>query len=278
MSETGRLPHFLIIGFMKCGTTSVSAWLSARPDVFISNPKEPGFFSHDERWARGLDWYKQLFSAALPGQLAGEATQAYTHEDRSATTAKRIEEVLPNAKLVCVLRHPVERLRSQYRHWRLTGRESRPISEALLVPGNPYIARSQYYECLRPYIDRFSRDQIHLARIDDLLDPAGTGWFDLLAFLDLSPAPHRGEARNVSEQWRVQTSIAKLIPETLRRSRARLPAPIRRVARRLLTRHPEDLQDVIVESSQPIDSDTIEPIWADLRKLEGWLRHGLGWP
>jgi hypothetical protein len=68
-----RLPDFLILGIMKSGTTWLYRWLEQHPNIFLSAIKEPNFFSRDEVWSKGLQWYSELFAAAEDGQLAGEA-------------------------------------------------------------------------------------------------------------------------------------------------------------------------------------------------------------
>ena len=78
--------------------------------------------------------------------------------------------VLPAARLVYLLRHPVERLRSQYRHnWRRAV-ETEAFLKAVQRPGNPYGGRSLYASRLQPYIHRFPRDQICVVRFEDLID------------------------------------------------------------------------------------------------------------
>src|SRR5947208_14127778 len=99
-----RLPDFLIVGAMKAGTTSLAAWLRAHPDVFMPPQKEIHFF--DAQWERGVPWYADQFAGAPEGALVGEATPAYM-----VTTAflDRMASVVPNARLLVVLREPVAR-------------------------------------------------------------------------------------------------------------------------------------------------------------------------
>ena len=67
------LPDFLIVGAMKCGTTTLSAQLAAQSGVFMTDPKEPNFFSNDEVWSLGEGWYRALFAGAGSQDLKGEA-------------------------------------------------------------------------------------------------------------------------------------------------------------------------------------------------------------
>lgn len=66
-----RLPDFIIIGAMKCATSTLHDQLARQPGLFMSTPKEPNFFSDDEQWGRGLDWYGSLFEAVPGDTLCG---------------------------------------------------------------------------------------------------------------------------------------------------------------------------------------------------------------
>ena len=113
---SGRLPDFMLIGAMKSGTTTLHAYLSRHPGLFLCTPKEPGFFSRDERYARGLDWYRELFTDAQPEQLCGEASTCYSRWPHFENAAPRIAADVPGAKLLYITRDPVERAYSHYRH------------------------------------------------------------------------------------------------------------------------------------------------------------------
>ena len=70
-------PDFILIGAMKCGTSTVSAYLEDHPDVFMLPGQEPNFFSHDEVYARGTGWYEALFEGEGAARLIGEGSNAY---------------------------------------------------------------------------------------------------------------------------------------------------------------------------------------------------------
>src|SRR5690242_14831106 len=77
-TPVGRLPDFVVIGGMKCGSTTLFEYLCRHPDVFMCTPKEPGYFSREKVMARGEAWYRSLFADAKPTQLCGEASTCYT--------------------------------------------------------------------------------------------------------------------------------------------------------------------------------------------------------
>jgi hypothetical protein len=73
-----RRPNFIIIGAMKCATSTLHEQLARQPGFFMSQPKEPNFFSDDSAYARGEDWYLGLFAGTRPGDICGESSTHYT--------------------------------------------------------------------------------------------------------------------------------------------------------------------------------------------------------
>ncbi len=131
-----RLPDFLLLGAPKCGTSALHAALARHPQLFLSEPKEPKFFLTDgppptsgggpgdlPTWGEHVwrrDEYEALFAGAPPGALCGESTVFYLY-DRDAQA--RIHKLLPEARLIAVLRDPVERAHSNWAHLRGAGLE-----------------------------------------------------------------------------------------------------------------------------------------------------------
>lgn len=151
----GALPTVVVIGAMKCGTSAVHEHLDAHPDVVMSRPKELNFFS--EQWDRGLDWYCRQFESEAPAR--GESSPGYTSPSYPEV-ADRMARVAPDVRLVYLVREPFTRALSQYAHHCRDGEEPRPPEEALLDPDSQYAARSRYVERLRPFLERFFRDQL----------------------------------------------------------------------------------------------------------------------
>jgi Sulfotransferase family len=160
---SGALPTLVVIGAMKCGTTSLHGYLDAHPDVGMSQPKELNFFfghgieSADDaetwtfgNWHRGTDWYAAQFDPGCP--VRGEASPGYTSPSHPEAAA-RMAAVVPGARLVYAVRDPVRRAVSQYGHHLRQGTETRPLAEALLDPAAQYVARGRYLERLAPFRD-----------------------------------------------------------------------------------------------------------------------------
>jgi hypothetical protein len=129
-SESGALPGFLIIGAQKCGTTSLYDLLTRHPHVERAALKEVHYFDH--HFDKGIEWYRLQFP--LPkrkGQrklITGEATPNYLFYPDAASRAAK---VVPQARLIVLLRNPVDRAYSHYHHQIRKGRETLGFEEAI---------------------------------------------------------------------------------------------------------------------------------------------------
>ena len=103
----GRLPDFIVIGAMKCATSSLHNRLAAQPGFFMTEPKEPCFFSDDEVWAKGIEWYEGIFADAPEGARCGESSTHYTKLPTYPKTVDRMRRHVPDARLVYVMRSTV---------------------------------------------------------------------------------------------------------------------------------------------------------------------------
>jgi Sulfotransferase family len=189
-----RLPDFLIVGAPKCGTSALHAALARHPGLFLSEPKEPKFFLTDgpppdsgggpgdvETWSEHVwrrDEYEALFADAPRAALCGESTVFYLY-DRAAQ--RRIRALVPEARLVAVLRDPVERAHSNWAHLRGAGLEPEADFVAALdrEPERAaagwahfwhYAAQGRYGEQLDDLFGLFPREQVLLLRYRDLRD------------------------------------------------------------------------------------------------------------
>lgn len=173
-----RLPNFVIVGAMRSGTTSLARYLGAHEDVFMAPQKEVHFF--DRHFHRGIDWYRDQFKGAAGERAVGEATQTYLYDERAML---RMAEVLPDARLVAILRNPIDRAYSHYWHNRSIGRESLDFRTAVsaepdrLRSGDAadrytfsYVDRGRYTRQLRRLAELYPRDAIHVILFDDLLE------------------------------------------------------------------------------------------------------------
>lgn len=168
-AKEGVLPNLIIMGAQKCGTTSLHYYLSLHPDISMSHEKELNFFIPEMNWPRGVDWYKAQFRGAA--DIRGEASPNYTMYPLVSGVPERMHAVVPEAKLIYIVRHPLERIISHYMQAYATGFENRSLSEALadFTGANRYVCRSQYYMQLTQFLPFFPRSRILLLTAEELL-------------------------------------------------------------------------------------------------------------
>jgi len=175
---------FYVVGAMKAGTTSVYSSLDKLPDIFCPKMKEPFFFLSDfekegipsHLYIDSLQEYENLYCHALPGQIKGDFSAIYLW---SREAAKNIHASNPNAKIIAILRSPVDRAISHYRANVRDGTETRPIEKAFSAEINDlsngksaapgYLSCSLYAEQLKRYLKHFKRDQVHIVLFETLV-------------------------------------------------------------------------------------------------------------
>jgi hypothetical protein len=152
-------PDFIVIGAMKSATTTLHEQLARQPGLFMSRPKEPNFFSDNENYVRGWGWYSSLFRPANGADLCGESSTHYSKLPTYPRTVDRMARDLPRLKLIYLIRHPIDRLISQYVHEITTGRITTGVGEA--VDRHPeLIDYSRYSMQLQPYLDAYGFENI----------------------------------------------------------------------------------------------------------------------
>jgi hypothetical protein len=225
-----RLPGFIVLGTQKGGTTTLHQLLRRHPDIFLPQQKEVHYFSlHDDQ---SLNWYSNHYQEAGNHQLCGDITPYYLFHPRCPCS---IHTALPQAKLIVLLRDPVERTISQFFHAKRHGFEPLDLeaaldaeatrladaAAALQQPGNvhfshqkhSYVSRSRYEEQLQRYEALFPRQQILVCRSEDLFGNMPTCLERITHFLGVAPLSTpaatqanagRGEAAKVPNAVRDQ--------------------------------------------------------------------------
>ncbi|HEY2266616.1 MAG TPA: sulfotransferase [Streptosporangiaceae bacterium] len=289
------MPDFLVIGAPKAGTTALHAALARHPGLYTSPVKEPKYFLTDGRppptkggpgdaltyrehiWRR--EDYEALFDAAPPGTLRGESTPLYLY-DRAAM--RRIHEALPGAKLIVVVRDPVERAHSNWTHLWSAGLE--PVGDFVRACGEEerriaagwasfwhYTGLGRYGEQLEYLFTLFPREQILVIRYRLLVDEPAQTLDRICEFLGVPtgvlteiprqnvtshPEPTLGH-RAVSLAQRAGSAIGTLIPGL---TAATLTGPLERY----LQRHSRERQPLSWEQRQEL----IPRFESDIAKLE----------
>lgn len=201
-----RLPDFIIGGAPRSGTTWLRAVLDRHPDIAMAQPArpEPKFFLVDELWSRGLEYYSRRWFESLEAAVVGEKSTNYLESD---VAAARMSSCLPTVRIVFVLREPAERAYSNYRWSVMNGLESLSFADAVAAePAREaayrgedrfrrpysYVSRGEYARLLRPWLERFPRDAIHLLSFDDIVASPGKAVASLHRFLGVDAIPGHG--------------------------------------------------------------------------------------
>lgn len=238
MSEEPRLPNLIIIGAQKCGTTSLHYYLDLHPDIFMSREKELRFFAEEFNWGKGIDWYRSHFRARA--SILGETSPCYSHFTVYRGVPARMAATVPEARLIYVLRDPVERILSHYMHSWASGAETRSLAGALEDPeSSPYVIRSMYYRQLEQYLPFYSDTRILIITAEELLGRDRSKTLrKVFAFLNVDPA---FRSRKFALTWhesrfkRRKTRIGKVLEGLDLQKRLRfLPFEMRGVVEGLL--------------------------------------------
>jgi Sulfotransferase domain len=119
-------PNFLVIGAAKSGTTSLAHYLRAHPKAYM--PRfEPHYFTAERRWKLGQAWYENLCLEAGNAIAVGEKSASYSRYPLYQGVPDRIAALVPGIRIVYLVRHPLLRMRSEYLHRLLNGKESRSL-------------------------------------------------------------------------------------------------------------------------------------------------------
>lgn len=251
------LPTFVIVGAQKAGTTSLWAYLDAHPEVFVCAGKEPGFFVEEITWSKGLAWYETLFAGAEGAKAIGEASTYYTMFPYFDGVPERIDAVLPGVRIIYIMRHPVERMRSGYVQLVEEGKERRPLREALLFDAR-YADISRYCMQIERYYRTFDESRILLLTAEELHDDRQETMARVCRFIgvDDTDIPDVSGEFNRSEDKRAPRPLGRAAFRLAMDER--LPAPLRRRLFRVL--------------SSPLAT---RPIGAEETRMDDDLRHRL---
>jgi Sulfotransferase domain len=201
--QPGRLPNLVVIGGLKCGTTSLHHYLNLHPEVEMSRPKELNFFVAELNWPLGTEWYASHFASRAP--VRGESSPHYTSRPRFEGVAERMRSVLGEARVIYVVRDPIDRMLSHYLHNVGGGYERRPLAEALADPESAYVNRSLYFFQLEPYLEQFGGDRIAIVAREELKTERPGTMRRLFAFLGVDPG---FTSQQFEREWETGTAKA----------------------------------------------------------------------
>lgn len=262
-------PDFVIIGAMKCGTTSLFRWLDAHPDTCLPRVKEPHWFSHPHNMPGGLDGYRGLFAEAPPGVITGEASTVYADPRFAADAAARMALVVPRARLVMLVRDRAARTLSHYRHAVRAGREDRSVAEAV-TPDSEYVRRSLYTQGLAPYLDHFPADQILVGSLE-ALGRDDRLWEAVLGHLGLCRIPRPGGRHNVGAELDAVPGWLHRVAARRRFLLAHVPSDVRTAVKRAAGAL-GDISGTVDADAAAIPADSRERLCADEEQFPCLLR------
>ena len=161
--------YVFMIGAAKCGTTALADMLGQHPDINLSNPKEPDFFARKD-YAASFGDYERCFDGSRPYKYRLDASVGYSAgwNGSSRTIAKRLAAFCPTARLIYVIRDPIERTRSAYWHAVRGGYEDLGFWEAIHQPEIDHITASQYSQRIDEYCEFFDPSQLLIVPMSDL--------------------------------------------------------------------------------------------------------------
>ena len=224
--KRGCLPNLIVIGAMKGGTSSLHFYLRQHPQIAMSAEKELNFFIEEKRWGRGVEWYASQFRD-FP--VRGEVSPNYTACKRFPGVPERMYALVPDAKLIYLVRDPVERAISHWIHNYSQSLESRRCDDAVL--DWRYVERSQYWRQLKVFLEWFPAHRILVVETEALRRRRVETLRGIFKFLSVEPefrsARFRLE-RHRSSLKRRKTRIGSWLAERgLEKRLNRLPQPWR---------------------------------------------------
>lgn len=193
-----RTPDLLIIGAMKCGSTTLYRDLMTNPRVFFPIDKEPESLCDDlVLTPAGRAKYAALFEGARPDQLCAEASTAYTKRPDFERVAERARAVCgPDLRAIYLVRDPVARAISHHFHEYARGNMPRSIDEA--VRRFPALVNySRYAMQIEPWLECFGHERVRILRLEDYVADRAGECSSLCAFLGIEPRPDLIESDKV---------------------------------------------------------------------------------
>lgn len=285
-------PNFFIVGAAKAGTTSLHAYLSKHPDVFMSALKEPHYFASFELKPefdnflpviRDLRSYQELFRGSEDSRAVGESSPSYLCDPDAATL---IKSAIPDAKIIISLRNPVQRAFSHYLMEYHAGRESLPFEEAVQADLSrsekgwgrsfQYVELGLYADQVERYLSTFGRSRVSVILFEDLIRKTPTVMSDIATFLGINPSGYPQSAFD-DVYFPFEATRSRLARRVLRWSSLRhwsrnwVPQEVRRVVRNRLLYRASDKPQLKGETRKALASR----FESDLLRLEGILARDL---
>jgi hypothetical protein len=184
------LPNFIIAGAPKSATSTLYEYIKQHPEIYMSPVKEPFFF--DFNYEKGIEFYESFFEGHNGEKAIGEATVWYMSWK---SVPERIYRVIPEVKLIFILRNPVERAFSNYQMDLRSGRYTPKQSFGYVIRNEKKIygidrrivSGGFYYQHLKRFENYFSRDNMLILLYDDFKKDVRFVEQSIYNFLEVDP-------------------------------------------------------------------------------------------
>lgn len=186
-----------VIGGMKCGTTSLYQMFKNNPEVSLSKFKETSYFT--KRMANGMNWYKNQFEPLETTKYLMDVSPSYSKTHLYPECAQRIHDYDANAKIIYLVRDPLERIVSNIYHDLLRGRLTTKQIKSTLQNDDNYIKTSNYGHQIAPYIELFGEKNVLVLQFEDLKTNLPAFNAKIANFLGIDFSVDKVSAQNVSE-------------------------------------------------------------------------------
>ncbi|HEX6117609.1 MAG TPA: sulfotransferase [Solirubrobacterales bacterium] len=187
-SGGGALPNTIVIGAQKCGTSTLHYYMGFHPEISASSPKELNFFIESSNWERGVDWYRSHFDPGKAVRL--ESSPNYTTWPHHEGIPERMAQLVPDAKLIFMVRDPVARIEAHWVHNYAKRRERGTMIETITHPSTTYVLRSRYFMQIERFLEHFDRSQILVFQQSDLRDSREAQLREVFEFVGVDPDFH----------------------------------------------------------------------------------------
>ncbi len=180
------LPNFFIIGAAKAATSSLSSFIDSHPQGAIVRGKEPHFFSYDDNYKSGWEKYLTLYRHCAGATAIGDASTSYSRIRYHSAVIRRIHQHVPNAKIIYMVRHPLQRIESAYVEHACTPGGESPTSINDAVKGQPMIIdSSRYWEVFDAYRQQFPESRIKIVWFEEYVANTIEVYRDVCRFLGI---------------------------------------------------------------------------------------------
>ncbi len=288
-----RIPNLFLVGAMRSGTTALHEVLGSHPAIFMSDVKEPAYFTDPEElatdsrvsaragFAGNRAAYLELFAAAGDAKYVGESSTHYTKQPRINGVVGRMAAECDDPRIVYLIRDPVARAISHYRYHVRAKYERRPILEALRTEPI-YTATSNYPMQIEPFLDRFGQDRIRIVVLEELTAQPEVALGSLLSGLDVDldtielRLPQRNEVAGPIVRARGPEALHELGRSSgyQRVARTVIPRSMRKWVRRTLNRpvpNDETVDPAVLHHLRTVHADHVAATEALLgRSLDRW--------